>query len=153
MIPIWRLTKVNTVEKAFDGEGARLYGERWNQKGTPIVYTASTIALCALEVLVHVDSDLLPKLYLFKVEIPEEISVGDLEEELPLNWRESPAPEELQDIGTNWVKASETALLRIPSAVIPFESNFLLNPNHPDFRRFRIGKPELFEFDPRLRKQ
>ena len=91
------MTQRDTIDKAFDIEGARIYGGRWNQKRTPVVFAASSAALCALEMLDPVDSDLLPILYLFKIDIPDEVVIGNLHVNLPINWRDTPAPEVLQD--------------------------------------------------------
>jgi len=152
MMYLWRLTKAETINRAFDGEGARIYGGRWNQKGTPVVYVASSISLSVLEVLVHVDSDLIPKLQLYKVEVPDDAAIAELSSDLPLNWRNNPPPEDLQDIGTQWINEARTLLLKVPPAVVPYEWNYLINPQHPGFKTQKIGQPERFEFDPRLRK-
>lgn len=69
---------------------------------------------------------------------------------LPFDWTEEPPPASTQDIGNLWVKEQRSAILEIPSVIIPGEPNYLLNPAHPDFRRIQIGKPEPFAFDPRL---
>ena len=149
---IWRLCRQRRSGQPLDGEGARLYGGRWNYPGTAVVYTASSLALAALEVLVHVDHDVAPTdLVSMPIEVPagiriEEISIASL----PANWRNTPAPEELQKIGTAWVHRATSALLRVPSALIPEEHNYLVNPAHPDITRLKIGRPKPFTFDPRL---
>lgn len=84
-------------------------------------------------------------------DVPDAVSRRDVRvDALPAGWRSYPAPEALADLGTRWVGEGETALLVVPSAVIPRESNYLLNPRHPDFRSVRIGRPERFTFDRRL---
>ena len=84
-------------------------------------------------------------------DIPDDISVTSLGEgDLPGHWRRFPAPETLAEIGTKWVQTMESAVLRVPSAVIPQESNFLLNPAHPDFPKIQIESPAPFTFDPRM---
>ena len=86
-------------------------------------------------------------------DIPDDTRIGYIEvSDLPKNWRSYPVPEELQDLGTAWVTSASAAVLVIPSAVIPEERNYLLNPAHPDFKRFRLNKPEAFHFDPRMWK-
>lgn len=149
---VWRIC--SRRYRRFDGEGARLYGGRWNYAGTSIVYTSGSLSLAALELFVHVDTDLAPDgLVAIPVDIPEDVTVGTVDiAKLPRNWRAFPAPEALKDIATAWVKESSTAVLAVPSAVIPSEQNYLLNPRHPDFRRIRIQKAITFEFDPRLWK-
>jgi RES domain-containing protein len=112
------------------------------------------LSLAALELFVHVDTDLAPDgLVAIPADIPEDVAVGTVDiAKLPRNWRAYPAPEALKDIATAWVKESSTAVLAVPSVVIPSEQNYLLNPRHRDFRRVRIQKAIPFEFDPRLWK-
>lgn len=149
---VWRIC--SRRYRRFDGEGARLYGGRWNYAGTSIVYTSGSLSLAALELFVHVDTDLAPDgLVAIPADIPEDVAVGTVDiAKLPRNWRAYPAPEALKDIATAWVKESSTAVLAVPSVVIPSEQNYLLNPRHRDFRRVRIQKAIPFEFDPRLWK-
>ena len=119
-----------------------------------MVYTSGTLSLAAMELLVHVDPDLEPPdLVALSAEIPDALTVHVVSlEELPSGWRRYPAPRPLQQLGWRWAKAATTAVLSVPSAVIPSERNYLLNPLHPEFRRIRIGKPRAFRFDPRLWK-
>ena len=84
-------------------------------------------------------------------EVPDSVGIGEINlNDLPDNWRQYPAPEELARLGTGWVEGGTTAVLAVPSAVIPSERNYLINPAHRDFGRIRIGVPQLFVFDPRL---
>lgn len=147
----WRITKEKHAKSAFSGEGARLYGGRWNSPGTSIIYTAQSQSLSVLEVLVHLDSpELLRKYLLFEVVIDaSRIEVLDLSQ-LPANWKADPAPASVQAIGDAWAAAARSAVLRVPSVLVPAESSFLLNPRHPDFAKLRIGKGIPFEFDPRF---
>jgi RES domain-containing protein len=149
---VWRLTTARYASRAFDGEGARLHGGRWNHPGTPVVYTAATLSLCALEYLVHVDPSLAPDgLVAIAAEIPGSLRLAEIEAgALPSDWRDFPAPVRLQDLGTGWVRSGETVGLWTPSAVIPHERNLLLNPAHPDFARVRLLPAVPFSFDPRL---
>lgn len=138
----------------FDGEGARLHGGRWNGPDTPIVYTSSTLALAALELFVQLtDPDLTGDLVATPAGIPAGVTVSRVRlSDLPENWRQYPAPEMLRDLGTRWAQGGRTAVLTVPSAVIPAELNYLLNPRHPGFRRIRLGAFEPFRFDPRTSK-
>lgn len=147
---VWRLCKKGHA--AFDGEGARLAGGRWNRKGTAMIYTSATLSLAAQELFVHLSADDAPNdLVAVPADIPDDISVTSLGEgDLPGQWRRFPAPETLAEIGTKWVQTMESAVLGVPSAVIPQESNFLLNPAHPDFSKIKIGSPAPFTFDPRM---
>ncbi len=146
-----RLSGRNTVATAFNGDGSRKYGGRWNRKGTAVVYAASTLALSALEVLVHTDSDILPDQYAYTIEVPDGFRVDHPANPLPPNWFSSPAPDALQDIGSNWVDGDHGVLLRVPSAVIQSEWNYLIDPTHAEFVRLTITLVGAFHFDPRLR--
>lgn len=147
---VWRL--YSSRYPALDGEGARLYGGRWNFPGTAIVYTSATLALAVLEILVHTDSDILPVNQTVRsADIPGELVIEKIEEDqLSPNWRDCPAPEALQALGTAWSNRGQTAVLSVPSAVIPEERNYLLNPFHADFRKIRWSEPRPFQWDPRL---
>lgn len=148
----WRLCQERFASAAFTGEGARLNSGRWHRAGVPVIYTATTLSLAALEVLVHFDHDLIPSGFVaFAVEIPATVRLQRLTgKQLPTNWRTLPAPDETKDLGTRWIKSRKTVGLVVPSALVPQEQNVLLNPTHPDFAKLRIGAPEPFAFDPRL---
>lgn len=149
----WRITKRKHEKAAFSGGGARKYGGRWNSPGTAIVYTAQTQSLAVLEMLVHLDGpELLQRYVVIGVEIEERL-VGNVElSDLPRHWRAEPAPVGLRKIGDEWVEAASSAVLRVPSTLVSAESNFLLNPAHPDFKKLIIGDPVSFHFDQRLAK-
>jgi RES domain-containing protein len=138
---------------AFDGEGARQLGGRWNSVGTPVIYTAATVSLAALELLVHADVEDMPSGYVvIPVDIPKSLRIESVEQaDLPDHWRGcAPYPRECQRLGDDWVASRRTVVLTVPSVVVPRERNYLLNPAHPDFRKLVIGKPENFKFDERL---
>ncbi len=147
---VWRLC--SSRHPAPDGEGARLSGGRWNFPGSAVVYASATLSLAVLEKLVQVDWDLLPKdLITFSAEIPDRVEIETIHEAtLPSSWRDYPAPEAIQALGTAWVNRAETAVLSVPSVVIPEERNYLLNPARSDFRRIRWAEPRPFVWDPRL---
>jgi RES domain-containing protein len=148
---VYRIAKKKYIED-LTGIGARLYGGRWNRKGTGLIYTSESRALALVEFLVNVPFSMLPsKLYIATVEIedqirPIEIPLG----ELPKNWRKFPAPEELAEIGSKWAVSNKSLALRVPSAVVPHEFNILLNPSHPDIRHVAITTVEGLEMDKRL---
>ncbi len=152
---VWRIVSERHATAAFDGEGARRYGGRWNPRGTAVVYTAESLSLSALELLVHSDADLLPSNFVaFEVTIPDTLPIERIElTALPDRWREIPAPLELAALGAAWLSAQKTAVLAVPSAVVPQEGNVLLNPAHPDFAQLSISPPQPFSFDPRLWKE
>jgi RES domain-containing protein len=149
---IWRITSARFGLRAYDGEGARLYGGRWNPPGTAIAYGSWTLSLAAMEYFVHLEPDLAPPdLVAVAADLPPHLPLETLKvEALPENWRSYPAPEPLQGLGTDWVRSARTAILQVPSAVIPHEMNVLINPAHPDFSKLQIRKPEPFSFDPRM---
>jgi RES domain-containing protein len=149
---VWRLCKAEHAATALTGEGAILYAGRWHHAGTAVVDCSESRALAALEQLVHLHRNRLPPHFVcFGVEIPEDLDIRKVQtQELPTEWRLQPGPQPLRDLGTRWAARGETAVLRAPSAVVPGEHNFLLNPRHPDFSRLRISHPEAFEFDVRL---
>ncbi len=128
------------------GEGARLYGGRWNRKGTPMLYASEHCSLALLEHLVHASKHLLPKdVYLLKFFIPDEIEISSIERNsLPKNWKQYPAPETLAYLGTKWCKNEETAGLKVPSVIVPDERNILLNPLHSQFRECKIEAVSAF---------
>ena len=150
-ITAWRIFKASHARHAFSGIGAKIYGGRWNSRGTAMVYAAGSISLAALEMLVHLRSrDILRAYRVCDVAFDEKCVTVVKPSQLPRNWRGNPAPSALQRIGDEWIAAGASAVLRVPSAIITSESNFLLNPNHADFRSFIFGTPGTFEFDPRL---
>jgi RES domain-containing protein len=151
MITAWRIVKRKRARTAFSGDGARQYGGRWNSPGVPMVYTAASQSLAALEIVVHLDSsELLHYYVVFKVGIEESLIKTVTSDRLPKNWRADPAPAKVRQIGNAWVKSGASAVLQVPSATLPAENNYLLNPLHPDFPKLMIGQPTAIEFDPRL---
>jgi RES domain-containing protein len=150
---VWRIASV--AYAAFDGEGARRYGSRWTRKGLPIVFASETLSLAALERFVHADPDLEPiDLVAIPLEIDASVEIETIEfGGLPGDWRTYPAPPSLATIGERWFNAGRTAVLSVPSVVIPHERNFILNPAHRDFSAMKTGTPEAFSFDPRMWKK
>jgi RES domain-containing protein len=153
MVTAWRITKRKHARNAFSGEGAREFGGRWNNSGTAIVYTAQSQSLAALEMLVHLDSsELLQKYVLIGVEFDQSLIMSVELSALSRHWRSDPPPPEIRSVGDDWVRSGSSAVLQVPSALVPGENNFLLNPQHQDFGRLSFGKPLAFRFDPRLKK-
>jgi RES domain-containing protein len=147
----WRIFKAIHRRTAFTGQGARLFGGRWNRRGIPLIYTSATVSLAALELLANLDSvEVLGEFLVCDVKFDDRLIQRVNLNDLPKNWRESRAKSVLRANGTRWATAAESAVLQIPSVVVPAESNFLINPNHPDFGRIAIGRPRRFEFDRRL---
>ena len=149
ILQLWRLCRRKYI--AFDGEGSRLAGGRWNLRGTAVVYTSATLSLAVLEYFVNLPRAAAPQdLVAIAAEVPKDLPMTSVEESaLPRNWRKYPAPEALAEIGTRWAEDRKTPILAVPSAVVPHERNYLLNPAHPLFARVHIGKPDLLSLDPR----
>ncbi|NMG32327.1 RES family NAD+ phosphorylase [Aromatoleum evansii] len=150
MLTVWRLLTARCAASAFSGEGARLYGGRWNRKGVPLVYTAATQSLAMLEMLVQ-DEPLHARYVVIPARIPSGLRIDRIAADtLPDDWRSPAARAHLQDIGSDWAKGGSAAVLAVPSAVIPSETNYLLNPLHPFFAKIAIGEAQEFVTDLRL---
>ena len=147
---VWRITTRRFVESAFSGEGARLFGGRWNRPGQPLVYTAESRSLALLEMMVQ-DEPLRAHYVLIPAVLSAAISIEYMAATaLPKGWRLFEEREQLQALGASWLRESRTCVLAVPSAVVPAEFNFLINPLHPDFSRIAVGKPEALDTDLRL---
>lgn len=136
------------------GEGARLYGGRWNRRGIPLLYTSQHRSLAALEVLVHTTVHEIPHdLMLLTLSAPDDLEMKSVQvEDLTANWRDYPAPQFLVDMGSEWAELNESALFRVPSVVIPQEWNILINPLHEELKRIEIADIQPFSFDGRLKE-
>lgn len=150
MLSAWRLTKTKHLSTAWDGEGARKSGGRWNSAGIAVVYTSGTLSLALVEVLVHLPSGILSAYSAVRIEFEQSLVTVFGFAELPGNWKDHPAPPETKAIGDKWVAERKSPVLEVPSVVVPNESNYVLNPFHPAFGDIRIGRPMSFPFDPRL---
>lgn len=153
MLTGWRICHARRQATAFDGEGARVTGGRWNPKGVPVVYCSSSLSLATLEYFIHVDPINAPAgpHVSFRVTVPDDVAIERLEQtRLPRDWRDYPAPASLGAFGAEWAKSLRTAVLLVPSAVTPIEDNVLLNPRHPDMVKVKRSKPQPFAFDPRM---
>lgn len=148
----WRLTKTKYLSHAWDGEGAKKAGGRWNSLGVAVIYTSGSLSLALVEILVHLTPEILPAYSALRVEFEESLVTTVALGVLPPNWTESPPPPETQAIGDRWVVDLTSVVLRVPSVVVPDEFNYVFNPSHPDFRRVTIGPPSSFPFDLRLRR-
>jgi RES domain-containing protein len=151
MTTAWRIVLARYQDDAFSGEGARLRGGRWNSKGTIMVYTAGSIALASIEMVVNLPGPkLLEEFVRIPVHIPSNLVLDLPLDNLPSDWNCRPAAPSIKAIGDRWVKQGKSAVLKVPSVVVPEEYNYLLSPNHPDFAKITIGTPVRYRFDPRL---
>jgi RES domain-containing protein len=148
---VYRIAKKNHI-KDLSGTGALIYGGRWNLKGISLVYSSESRALALVELLVNVPFSSMPgKMYMATIEIKNNIRPQKtVPTDLPKNWRKFPAPSKLAEIGSKWVASKESLALRVPSAVVPQESNILINPSHPDMPHVAIVEVEAFKLDDRL---
>jgi RES domain-containing protein len=149
----WRLVREARADDAFTGEGTRLYGGRWNPVGTRATYLSATRSLAALEVLVH-QAERIPvgKFLFYEVRFSSALLTTVSEIDLPANWRTFPPQKSTVEIGRQWIAANTSAVLEVPSILIPEESNFLLNFEHPRATEIEVRDPKPFAFDPRYLK-
>jgi RES domain-containing protein len=151
MLEGWRIVKSARKTTAFDGEGAKRHGGRWNSPGTAVVYLAGSRSLALLELLVHLQSSRTVSSYVaIRASFAEKLVEEFDPRSLPRGWRRHPAPEALQRLGDLWVAEARSAVLRVPSAIVPEESNYLVNPSHAGFARISFASPEPFQIDARL---
>lgn len=148
---VYRLSR-KKYSAELSGKGASMVGGRWNSRGTEIIYTAESRALAMAEVAVHLTFATLPDDFVMvEIEIPDELKCSTVEvEELTKNWNAFPYLLKTQEVGDAFVRKLEFCLLKIPSAVVPGDHNYLINPKHADFNKIKITAVERFPFDARL---
>jgi RES domain-containing protein len=146
----WRITRARKSADAFSGEGGRVFGGRWNSPGIRMVYTAGSRSLAILEVLAHLTKSApLNKYVLYRVECED--SLVQILSNLPPGWNAEPPTAASQSVGDAWVRSATHPVLSVPSAIVPQERNYLLNPSHPEFPRIVIAKPAAYRINPPLR--
>ena len=152
MRKLYRVLRKAYARSPLDGEGAYLYGGRWSSPGTRLAYTSEHQSLAMLEYFVHLDAgDAPPDLVLVTAEIPDDLPAKVFAvDDLPSSWRRSPAPAELARIGDEFVAEAKHCVLVVPSALAPHENNWLLNPQHRDFRKVVVDGVEPLSYDPRM---
>ncbi len=134
------------------GIGAEITGGRWNFKGTRVLYTADSRALCMAEITVHTPIGIMPNDYfMITIEIPEYSQITELEvKSLSKDWRKFPYSKLTQELGDSFIKKNEILYIKVPSAVVQGDCNILINPQHPDSGKVKILKIEKFAFDERI---
>jgi len=151
MASAWRIVRASREKTAFTGEGPWRYGGRWNSPGVHVVYVSEHQSTAAFEVFANRVPFILGEKYkAFHLQWPDGLTEIFAVKRLPTNWRVSPPPQETKEIGDRWIRERRSAVLALPSAISPADTNFLLTPEHPDFKRIRIHPPTDFDFDPRL---
>lgn len=148
---VFRLSKSKFAQD-LSGKGAEKSGGRWNSKGTAILYTSASRALCTTEIAVHTPLGNLPLDYkIISIEIPDTIHIREIAvKELPGDWKSIPHANSTQKIGDRFVSEGIFPVIKVPSVVVQDEFNFLINPAHADSRSIRIIAIEPFNFDERL---
>jgi len=148
---VFRLSKAEFAND-LSGKGAEKSGGRWNSKGIALVYTSDSRALCTTEIAAHTPLGILPTNYkIVSIEIPEIVLIQKVDnKQLPLNWRSFPHSYSTQQIGNSFVKDGKFLVLKIPSAIVEGEFNYLINPKHKDFMKIKILLTLSFNFDERL---
>lgn len=150
---VWRLVKTRYASTAFDGEGARLHGARWNSVGVRVAYATDSSALAVLEVLVHLGKvSVLPSYSLVTGKLPPALIEDIKEVTLPAGWNVSPPPPAVQAVGDAWIRSGRSLALRVPSAIVQGSYLVMINPVHPDFGQFIVGATTPYSFDTRLIK-
>lgn len=146
---VYRITN-EKFKSDISGNGAALYGSRWNSKGNPLLYTSQFISLSILESLVHLKKqEIPPTQYLIGIELPEEKETVEISyKKIKNNWRKE--LEYTQWLGDQFLQNNQKLVLKVPSAIVPQECNFLLNPLHVEFKKVKIISSELLELDKRL---
>ena len=150
----YRLIKAKYADNPLDPQGAKLYGGRWNSKGVAAVYASDSIALAALEKLVHLHrNDVLNHFVLCEVTLKDDAIMKLAEDTLPKDWRDDPPPSSTMAIGDEWLARGESLVLAVPSTVVPQQFNLIINPNYPSFGKLEKSLTvEPFVFDYRLAK-
>lgn len=147
---LYRIAKCTYVND-LTGTGARLYGGRWNSIGKPMVYLASSRALAVLEVLVHLSPTMFPGGFcIAQIEVPDNSFQSVEIKQLPVNWQDISPPTALKKVGDGFLKQQDKLLLKVPSAIVAEEYNYLLNPLHPEISKVKLIKQLPFNFDERL---
>ena len=153
MLVAWRLAApqfAQSVDDMLSGEGARRYGGRWNSPGRPAVYLGDSLALAAMELLVHLGTvDVLETYRKMPVYVSEELVMHIEPGELPPGW-ETGSRTTTRAIGDHWLAGKQSVALQVPSAVVHGDSNLILNPTHRDMHRLGAGPVSDFRFDRRL---
>jgi RES domain-containing protein len=143
---VFRIARKEHIED-LSGRGAELFGGRWNEKGTPALYTSSSLSLAALEILVHTDKSLPPvNMAYAKIYVPDEMYSMKIlllkDDEVPVEY------------GTKWLKEKRGLMLKVPSVILPYEYdhefNLILNPLHEDYKKVSVVEVHDFSFDVRL---
>jgi RES domain-containing protein len=147
----WRLSRFDSQQRTFDGEGARLFPGRWNPAGVPVVYASEHLSLAILEVLVHARADQVRVgFHAFEIAIPDALVELVPDEQLPRGWEGAAIARATREFGDTWARERRSVALSVPSVIVQQERNVVLNPLHPEYAQLHIARPVQFRFDERL---
>lgn len=154
-ITVYRLGKRRYQNELFSGAGGLYADGRWTRRGRAVVYASESIALAVLEYTANYRRrGWVPPSVLGRITIPDGIAIETVEPSaLSANWFDPSPPDQLRDIGDDWLVRAEAVALKVPSALVKEEFNYLLNPTHGDFDKLRLGAPEPFAFDGRIGRE
>jgi RES domain-containing protein len=152
LIRVYRIVRKPYSRTPLDGDGPYRFGGRWSSPGTRLAYASEHLSLAMIEYFVHIEASDPPKdLVVVAADIPDRVSRAALTpRELPSNWRQVPPPPGLAAIGDSFAAERKSAVLVLPSALVPSESNWLVNPLHPEFAEIRVHPAEPFRYDARF---
>jgi len=148
---LFRIAREKYIDD-LSGQGAKLYGGRWNKKGTEMLYFSIQLSLCVLEVLVHFNSSLMPKdLWYLEIELEDDyISKMPSLKKISEHLRDNPPHYSTMEFGSQWIEKNKSCALLVPSAILPLEKNVIINPNHLDWTKHKVIKKGLLELDSRV---
>ncbi len=151
---VYRLSK-KKYKDDLTGRGAEKTGGRWNSKGIPVIYTSESRALCMSELAVHIPYGNIPDDYLLiQIEIPDVEKITEIKTKgLPPDWKSFPHSDQVQKVGDKILKQNKYLVIKVPSAVVQGDFNYLINPKHKNIHRVRVIGSERFTFDERLFKK
>jgi RES domain-containing protein len=151
-VQLWRLVKAQRADSAFDGEGAFRFGGHWNSRGHRAVYASASLSLALLEILVHLDpAAQVPDLVALSIRVP----LTDIKTFKPPTAHKDTMSfpwqlRQTREWGDRWLQKSSSPVWRMPSSIVPIENNFLINPQHPTFSKYKVSAPQPVPMDHRL---
>lgn len=152
-IRAWRITHKDYKESAFTGEGAKLFGGRFNSEGSPLIYASASLSLAMLEILVqNKDQDYFKNCVVYYADIPQELIFKPDRKKLPEGWDKIPYGTVSQKYGDKWIMSGDKPVLQVPSVVVSIENNYLINPLHYDFQNISFSSCEIVGFDERIHR-
>ena len=154
-VTVYRLTKLRYQNQIFSGLGGLHADGRWTFRGHPVIYTSASISLAVLEyTLNYRRRGWVPASVLGRAAIPDRVKIEVVTlADLPRNWSAADPPPKLRQIGQRWLDDGAAAILKVPSAVVVEEWNYIINPQHPDFKKLIFQRPRRFQFDRRLARE